>query len=194
MRGSPHTAQAFQSLCSCTETSSYYVLLSLDFRDNLKHLSWTNRLHFHPFWTVDITFHALCMSIGSPHIGFPPLFFPKVKQGFASFKCHKHSRHHSLVEGQTTIGIKRIYITLYLYVWEKGVWGSQCLQCELVFLSIWFLKFSRKSPVVSSAIEPIAVFNPSLPFIGMASISPLPQGKKYLMVNSMNESYIAQCW
>lgn len=39
MRVSPHTAQAFLSLCSCAETGSYYFLLSLDLRDNLKHSS-----------------------------------------------------------------------------------------------------------------------------------------------------------
>ena len=39
MRVSPHTAQAFLSLCLCAETGSYYFLLSLDLRDNLKHSS-----------------------------------------------------------------------------------------------------------------------------------------------------------
>ena len=39
VRVSPHTAQAFQSLCSCAETGSYYFLFPLDLRDNLKHSS-----------------------------------------------------------------------------------------------------------------------------------------------------------
>ena len=39
MRVSPHTAQAFLSLCSCAETGSYYFLFPLVLRDNLKHSS-----------------------------------------------------------------------------------------------------------------------------------------------------------
>ena len=39
MRVSPHTAQAFLSLCSCSETGSHYFLFPLDLRDNLKHSS-----------------------------------------------------------------------------------------------------------------------------------------------------------
>ncbi len=39
MRVSPHTAQAFLSLCSFAETGSDYSLLTLDLRDNLKHSS-----------------------------------------------------------------------------------------------------------------------------------------------------------
>lgn len=39
MRVSPHTAQAFLSLCSCAETGSHYFLSPLDLRDNLKHSS-----------------------------------------------------------------------------------------------------------------------------------------------------------
>lgn len=37
VRVSPHTAQAFQSLCSCAETGSSYFLFPLFLRDNLKH-------------------------------------------------------------------------------------------------------------------------------------------------------------
>ena len=39
VRVSPHTAQAFQSLCSCAETGSSYFLFPLFLRDNLKHSS-----------------------------------------------------------------------------------------------------------------------------------------------------------
>ena len=39
MRVSPHTAQAFLSLCLFAETGSDYFLLTLDLRDNLKHSS-----------------------------------------------------------------------------------------------------------------------------------------------------------
>ena len=39
VRVSPHTAQAFLSLCSYAETGSYYFLFPLVLRDNLKHSS-----------------------------------------------------------------------------------------------------------------------------------------------------------